>query len=218
MTQLDLIIVARELGTGFWLAFVVFELDFGRLLRNWDWLVTCKTDVLPPLRKIKADTAHIWLMTVLKVNQWILVYFIIWHPHVIFLLFFFFTFSCQSRFYLMISPWHVSRLPSVCCSVFKTSSTWHWKCPSGGHCGSVHPRHTDPLCSTFCSGHIQAHWPRFTSRPDSLLIRGSLGSSDWESKVWGVGVGFGFGLVEPTARLKRPSVLPFPHCAIKSSH
>lgn len=53
-----------------------------------------------------------------------------------------------------------------------------------GRCGSVHPRHTDPLCSTFCSGHIQACWPRFTSRPDSLLIRGSLDWSDWESKGW----------------------------------
>lgn len=64
----------------------------------------------------------------------------------------------------------------------------------------------------FVPGHIQAHWPRFTSRPDSLLIRGSLDWSDGDTKGWG-------GVVEEgTPRLKRLSVCPFPHCAIKSSH
>lgn len=54
----------------------------------------------------------------------------------------------------------------------------------GSLCGPAYSRHTDPLCSTFCSGHIQAHWPWFTFPPDSLLIRDLQDWSDWERKGW----------------------------------
>lgn len=37
------------------------------------------------------------------------------------------------------------------------------------------PAHTDLLCSAFCPGRVQTHWPRFTSRLYSPLIRGSRG-------------------------------------------
>lgn len=136
---------------------------------------------------------YIWLINELKVNLQILVYFMLWNICV-----FLWHFpanilkpmtashSCYQCvvFYvnlIQMAPKYTKpnvrlwpRFQMTECGSFPLS-VW-------GHCGSVHPKHTDPLCST---SYLKAHWPLVHFSAWFLVIRDSLNWSRWESK--GVG-------------------------------